>query len=246
MIYDIAGNIIQEPIKNCDCGLTGGCEKCNPNLKMKKEKKLTMNTLFQEKPQVIKSIQNSDRDILVSIRKLFLNGENFDLDLCFSTGKFYEDLETPYNKMDKTPQVDGVIRNDIMIDGIPYRDNSIKSIIFDPPFMFGTHGQTKNNIMTKRFTMFDSWAELESMYRKSLQEFYRILIKGGIVAFKCQDYTDSQTTLTHCFVHNWALEIGFKIEDLFIMAFKGGRVWNSNLTQKHARKYHSYWIILKK
>ena len=29
MIYDTAGNIIQEPI-HCDCGLTGGCEKCNP------------------------------------------------------------------------------------------------------------------------------------------------------------------------------------------------------------------------
>ena len=58
---------------------------------MKKEKKLTMNTLFQEKPQVIKSIQNSDRDILVSIRKLFLNDENFDLDPCYSTGKFYNE-----------------------------------------------------------------------------------------------------------------------------------------------------------
>ena len=32
MKYDTAGNIIQEPIHNCDCGLTGGCEKCNPFL----------------------------------------------------------------------------------------------------------------------------------------------------------------------------------------------------------------------
>ena len=204
-----------------------------------------MNTLFEIKPQVIKSIQNSDRDVLVAVKELYLHGQNFDLDPCYSTGKFYEDLERPVNKMDKIPQSSNVIQNDIM-NGIPCKDNSIKSIVFDPPFMFGTHGQTKNNIMTKRFTMFDSWGELESMYKKSLREFYRILIKGGIVAFKCQDYTDSQTTLTHCFVHNWAIEISFKIEDLFIMAFKGGRVWNSNLTQKHARKYHSYWIILRK
>ena len=40
MIYDTAGNIIQEPIQNwpiqnCDCGLTGGCKKCNSNLKFK-------------------------------------------------------------------------------------------------------------------------------------------------------------------------------------------------------------------
>ena len=204
-----------------------------------------MEDLIKIKPQVIKSIQNSDRDVLVAVKTMFLKGENFELDPCYSTGKFYEDLERPNIKYDKTPTSPEIAQNDIM-NGLSLISGSIRSIVFDPPFMFGTHGQTKNNIMTKRFTMFDSWQELEGMYKKSLQEFYRILVKGGIVAFKCQDYTDSQTTLTHCFVHNWAIETGFKVEDLFIMAFKGGRVWNSNLTQKHARKYHSYWLILKK
>ncbi len=203
-----------------------------------------MKGLF-EKQEVIKSIQNSDRDILSSIRVLFLNGKNFDLDPCYSTGTFYEDLERPFMKMDKTPKDDEVIKNDI-INGIDLKDNSIFSIVFDPPFMFGKHGKTDENIMTKRFTMFDSWQDLENMYKKSLQEFYRILQNGGIIAFKCQDYTDSKTTLTHCFVWKWALEIGFNVEDLFIMAFKGGRVWNSNLVQRHARKYHSYWLVLKK
>jgi len=198
------------------------------------------------KPQVIKSIQNSDRDVLVAIKQLYLNNENFDLDPCYSTGKFYEDLERPFIKMDKTPQDDEVIQNDIM-NGIDLKDNSIKSIVFDPPFMFETRNRENLNLMKKRFSMFhDGFEELEKMYKKALLEFHRILKKGGIVAFKCQDFTDNNTTLTHCFVHNWALEIGFKTEDLFIMAFKGGRVWNSNLTQKHARKYHSYWLVLKK
>lgn len=211
-----------------------------------------METLFETKPEVVKSIQNSDRDVLKAVLQLYkpiniLGDVGFDLDPCFSTGKFYEDIEYPITKYDKTPTegYNQVLQNDIL-NGIPLGDKSVGSIVFDPPFMFGTHGQTKNNIMTKRFTMFDSWEELELMYKKSLQEFFRVLKKGGIVAFKCQDYTDSQTTLTHCYVHNWALEVGFKVEDLFIMAFKGGRVWNSNLTQKHARKYHSYWLILKK
>ena len=31
MIYDTAGNIIQEPIQNCDCGLTSGCNLCRPS-----------------------------------------------------------------------------------------------------------------------------------------------------------------------------------------------------------------------
>ena len=91
--------------------------------------------LFREKSQVIKSIQNSDRDVLSAIRQLFLNGENFDLDPCYSTGKFYEDLERPLYKLDKKPQSDGVNQNDIM-NGLPYSANTLKSIVFDPPFMF--------------------------------------------------------------------------------------------------------------
>jgi len=31
------------------------------------------------------------------------------------------------------------------------------------------------------------------------------------------------------------IEQGFNVEDLFIMIFKGGRIWNSNLKQLHAR-----------
>ena len=32
MNYDTAENPIIGLIDQCDCGLTGGCEKCNPNL----------------------------------------------------------------------------------------------------------------------------------------------------------------------------------------------------------------------
>jgi hypothetical protein len=188
---------------------------------------------------------NSDRDILKAVLDLYVKEQSFELDPCYSSGKFYEDLPRPFIKFDKEPKDESIKQNDL-INGIPLSDNSIKSIVFDPPFMFGKHGKTDQNIMTKRFTMFDNFQDLESMYKKALSEFYRILIKGGIVAFKCQDYTDSKTTLTHCFVHNWAIEQGFQTEDLFIMSFKGGRIWNSNLIQRHARKYHSYWIILKK
>jgi len=32
MYVDTEGNIIQEIIDICDCGLTGGCERCNSSL----------------------------------------------------------------------------------------------------------------------------------------------------------------------------------------------------------------------
>ena len=94
--------------------------------------------------------------------------------------------------------------------------------------------------------MFDSFSDLECLYRMSLAEFHRVLKVGGVLLFKCQDYTDSSTTLTHCFVHQWACENGFEPVDLFILVATGGRIYNPLLVQRHARKFHSYWFVFKK
>ena len=97
-----------------------------------------MNTLFPEKPKVVKSVMDNDRDILAAIRVLYLNNSNFDLDPCYSTGKFYEDLERPLFKLDKTPQSEDVEQNDIVEKGLPYGGNTISSIVFDPPLHCAT------------------------------------------------------------------------------------------------------------
>jgi len=193
--------------------------------------------------KVISSICNNDEECLSNILKL-IGKNNFDLDPTYSRGNFYKQIPEVKYKFDLTPQKDDVLQADCR--KIPLPNNSIESIVFDPPFMFGTHGQTKNNIMNKRFTMFDKWQELVDMYRGGLKEFYRLLKKGGYLIFKCQDYTDSKTTMTHCLVYNWAIEQGFYAQDLFILICKSGRIYNPNLIQRHARKFHSYYWLFKK
>lgn len=175
------------------------------------------------------------------MRTLYLGGNEFDLDPTYSRGVFYKDVEEPVLKSDIDPQIEGVMQFDCT--NLPLMSNYCNSIVFDPPFMFGTHGQTKNNKMNKRFTMFDSWNELEQMYKQSLREFTRVLGYNGFLFFKCQDYTDSKTTMTHCFVWQWAQEFGFYAKDLYILVATGGRIYNPNLTQRHARKFHSYWWV---
>ena len=192
---------------------------------------------------VIKSIVYSDKELLEHISGLYLDGEWIELDPTYSKGNFYKGTQEPRLKYDIAPQIDGVEQSDCRDLLIP--NHSIKSIMFDPPFMFGTHGQTKNNQMNKRFTMFDSWAELIEMYQSSLKSFYRILKNGGYLIFKCQDYTDSKSTMTHCYVHDWAKDVGFYPQDLFILVWQGGRIYNPNLTQRHARKFHCYYWVFK-
>ena len=192
---------------------------------------------------VIKSVCYSDTEVLTNIRNLFLD-DWFDLDPTYSKGNFYKEIPQPKLKFDLNPQSEDVTQADCT--KLPLADSSISSIVFDPPFMFGTHGQTKNNIMNKRFTMFDIWPKLCIMYQDSIKEFYRILKKKGILAFKCQDYTDSKTTMTHCLVYQWATAIGFYAKDIFILVATGGRIYNPKLVQRHARKFHSYWFIFQK
>lgn len=195
-----------------------------------------------QKPEIIKSISYSQDEILNWIIQLYCP-DGFDLDPTYSKGVFYKNVPEPKLKFDLQPQIENVQKANCT--NLPLDDCSINSIVFDPPFMFGAHGQTKNNIMTKRFTMFNTFAQLCIMYQDSLREFYRLLKPKGILVFKCQDYTDSKTTITHCLVYNWAYTIGFKAEDIFIRLTKG-RIYNPKLKQRHARKFHSYFWVLKK
>lgn len=191
---------------------------------------------------VISSVVHSDKEAINSIIKLHNNDEKFELDPCYSVGNFYKKtgIEEPTYKYDINPQAEGVIAADVK--NLPLPENSVRSIIFDPPFMFGQHGQTKNYRMTKRFTMFDTFGSLTTMYRGALSEFKRVLVNNGILAFKCQDYTDSKTTMTHALVYQWASELGFYAKDIFILVYPS-RIWNSGLRQRHARKFHSYWWV---
>lgn len=193
--------------------------------------------------KLIKSVVNTDTEFLENVKVLY-NIDVFDLDPTYSKGNFYKGMVPPKLKSDLNPIDDSIRQADCT--NLPIASESIGSIVFDPPFMFGTHGQTKNNIMNKRFTMFDSFVDLETMYKGSLKEFYRILKTGGYLFFKCQDYTDSRTTMTHCYVWSWAENIGFYSKDLFILVTNNGRIYNPNLIQRHARKFHSYWWVFKK
>ena len=196
-----------------------------------------------KKPNLVKSISYSQNEILSWIMQLY-DIKQFDLDPTYSKGIFYKNIPEPRLKFDLNPQVKGCKKADCT--DLPLDDNSIDSIVFDPPFCFGVHGKTLENISAKRFTMFNSFGDLQQMYRASLREFYRVLKKKGILIFKCQDYTDSKTTMTHCLVWRWALEFDFYAKDLFILMTKTGRIYNPNLKQRHARKFHSYlWIFQK-
>lgn len=205
-------------------------------------KKLTNKT-------VIKSIYFNQDELLRSIIKLYCP-DGFDLDPTYSTGGFYKNIKQPNYKFDILPRRDGVVKADVM--HLPIKDRSIKSIIFDPPFLACTGPSLsskgrKNNIITKRFGRYESMESLWSMYYCAIHEFYRVLVDNGILVFKIQDSISSgKQYLSHYEVITQALENGFYSKDLFVLLAKNRILSGKHSNQKHARKFHSYFLVFEK
>lgn len=196
---------------------------------------------------VVKSISNNEDEILLGIMQLHNGGKPFEADVTYNVGGLYKTgrVPIPSLKFDINPQTAKTRQADVI--ALPLEPESLSSIVFDPPFMFNPHGTARaKNRANLRYTMFDTWADLERTYKAALDEFRRVLKPKGIVAFKCQDYTDAKTTLTHCLVYQWATERGFYAKDLLIRYRNHGPAYNVYLRQKHARKFHSYWFVLER
>jgi len=198
---------------------------------------------------LIKSISYDENEILNNIIKLHCK-TNIELDATFSKGNFYKGkVKEPIWKFDLYPQVSGVVKADCRDLSNYVKDGCINTLIFDPPFL-ATKGKSldinnQSNKINKRFGIYPTEKELHQFYIDTLKEFYRILKKRGIVIFKCQDYTDSKTTMTHCHVFNWAEQNGFYAKDVFIL-FSKNRIFNPNVEQRHSRKFHSYYWVFQK
>jgi tRNA G10 N-methylase Trm11 len=128
---------------------------------------------------------------------------------------------------------------------LPLEAGSLESIILDPPFLFGIHGKTKDYYSSKTHTIFKDFDELYLCYEGIIKEAHRLLKKGGKLIFKCQDYTDSKTTMTHIHAYFLATGIDFYADDLAILV-KPNKIYNGNTTQRHLRKIHTYFWVFQK
>lgn len=200
---------------------------------------------------MIKSISYSQEEIIKNILALHSKNKRIDCDPTYSKGYFYKntDIEEPVYKYDINPQMDGVIKADA--GKLPFSDCSLSTIMFDPPFL-ATTGRSldktdNSNVINKRFGVYDSEIALFKFYKNAIKEFYRILKPEGILIFKCQDKVSSgKQYFSHCFIYNTAIDLGFYPVDLFILLSKNRITAKWQLNQKHARKYHSYFWVLKK
>ena len=201
---------------------------------------------------MIKSISYDQSEIIQSILTLHVTNHQIDCDPTYSIGNFYKNtgINRPKYCYDILPQVPEAEYGDSR--NLPLKDNSINCLMFDPPFL-ATTGKSllenkNNNKINKRFGVYPNEKELHQFYIDSLKETYRILDNKGIMIFKCQDKVSSgRQYLSHVFIINEAIKVGFYPKDIFILLAKNRIVadWQVK-NQKNARKFHSYFLVLEK
>jgi len=195
--------------------------------------------------EVVRSVYESQTDILRAIATLHCP-DGYDADLTYGNGQFWRDLDAPKFRFDIDPQTDGVMQ--ACSTAVPMPDKSLSSVVFDPPFLtYVRNGREGNGsmVMAKRFAGYWRYDELEKHYRATIKEARRILKPKGVLVFKCQDIVHNHKLhCTHANVIGWAESAGFRLLDLFVLPAKH-RMPSPNRggKQKHARIFHSYFLV---
>ena len=201
---------------------------------------------------MIASVNYDQHKILKDIMSL-CGIDRFDADLTYGNGKFYRDIEQPTHRFDIDSNLEGLTRVCSSVD-TPLEDDSISSLVFDPPFLTYVRAAREGNgnmIMANRFGGYWRYDELEDHYKKTLVESARILRKKGIMVFKCQDIIHNHKMhCTHAKVLDWSEGL-FRIKDLFILPAKSRmpipqQEGTAKKKQKHARIFHSYFLVLER
>ena len=216
------------------------------------EKKRKVSTFDVSKNDgIIKSVSNDQQEILNWIIQLYIKEGYIECDYTFSIGVMYKDDNVifPKYRFDKYPkqgiyEMGGVwdLKDaDSFID-----DGSLHSSIIDLPFLVTKREWTETSMMAQRFNSFNDMDEAEEAHKYLLELSYRKLKKGGILIMKTQDiYTEGKQLWFHRYVEDWAIEVGYKLIDMFILV-ADNRILIKGMSQRVARKYHSYFFVFKK
>lgn len=205
--------------------------------------------------QIFISVFENQNLLIQTLLDLHNNGEPIHLDPMFNQGAFYKSIvEMPLLAGDKNKKYQSKFVKKLDATNLKNINSlSIKSMILDPPFLFNVpkrdenhigksyHEYSKNTI--DRFSVFKDKKELLAFYKKIIDESSRVLVKKGLLIFKCQDINKEWI---HIDVFNLLSKANFKVIDLAILNIEN-KIFNPNLKQRILRKTHSYfWVARKK
>lgn len=193
---------------------------------------------------LVKSVSDSQDEILKGILKLYINKDRFDCDLTFSKGVFYKKLPKPKYIYDKYPLSNEVQSLD---EAYKLEDGRFETIVLDLPFIVKNGKGTETSIVCQRFNHYQTIEELYQTNENMMKLAFRLLSPKGLLVMKTMDVNaDGKQYWVGNYVQNIACEIGFELVDTFILLSRT-KILATKGTQQHcARKWHSYFFVFRK
>lgn len=203
---------------------------------------------------VLTAKQGTNADLFPDILRLYVDDGAEILDATYGRGVFWRNI--PEDKYNVTRNDIDIGRGDVHHDfrSLPSSwDNHYDVAVLDPPYLYTGGFNTLRDSIDRGYrnrararSGIHGVAAVHQMYAQGMIEMYRVLKKGGFLIIKCMDQVMSgRQTWMHIEMQRLAEILGFKPKDLFVM------VANSTPTmrhrrQLHARRNHSYFLVLNK
>lgn len=201
---------------------------------------------------IFSAMQGTNDEIFPAILKLYVPVGGRVADVTFGRGVFWRNVPKHHYQVLATD-----VRTGLDCRSLPYEDESVDAVVFDPPYMHTPGGTAHvnhqnyenyygNNIARNGSAKKYHEAVLD-LYFQASHEARRVLKPGGTYIVKCMDEVcANQQRLTHVELINEFCRHGLIVEDLFVLLRQNRPGVSRILRQVHARKNHSYFLVFRK
>lgn len=186
------------------------------------------------------------------IMRLYARPGDVVADPTFGNGVFWRQVD----RSQYTLLLSDLHSHSIDLRQLPYADASVDVLINDPPYRYTPlknskqddvpgHGKVDGLYNLQAAKLTNTQAVL-SLYQDGMKEGLRVLRPGGFLVVKCQDTVqDGKNIWVHCLLMQHAETLGYACRDMLVVAPVSilKTRWER---QRHLRKAHSYFLVLRK
>lgn len=204
---------------------------------------------------VLSAYTGDNSEVFPNVLNLHVAPGSKIADVTFGKGVFWKNINKTRYKLFPSDLKTGVdCRN------LPYGNSELDCVVLDPPYMEGlfrrdnsfagngTHLSFRDHYSNglRPSELGNKWhdAVLE-LYVRSAIEAKRVLKPNGILIVKCQDEVSAGIQrMTHIEIILNLMRLGFYAKDIFVMIRRNRPGVTRVIKQLHARKNHSYFLVL--
>jgi len=190
---------------------------------------------------VLTCCAGTNADIFPRILGMYVKHGALVADTTYGKGVFWRAVDESLYRLSKSDLADGT---DAL--KLPHTDSSFDALVFDPPYLNGGKGAKESINKCYKNPGHNSYEAVLRLYLAAALEAYRVLRRDGVWIVKCQPgVADHVQRPVHVHLISTLPLIGMRFEDEFVLHASATPVMR-HVTQKHARKNHSYFLVFRK